>query len=813
MGDLELYKCATAAREVAERRERERRRQHVVLILRFLATHGYGDACERLSAASGVSLSKVDVADNVDLGRVVSEWEDAQEARWGRRPRLTRELAKPSVPGGGAGWRDAPAAAPDGGGGWEGGGGGGGPDGDPCFSGQMAARQRREKAAAAAAAAAESAKASPKAPGSTAPKARGGLPGPQSQHKAGGGGADRCSAGSRDGGGSGGGDAAARGLAGRGAAADQLDAPGADGEPGDAAAGDHTFEVQGRSCGAARQGSGGGGGATAEDGADPDAWDGAAARLLKPLPAALQGEFRDLAGAISRDIYVESPGVGWGDVAGLEGAKRLLQEAVVMPLKYPELFTGVLAPWKGVLLYGPPGTGKTLLAKAVATQCRTTFFNVSASSIVSKWRGDSEKIVRVLFELARHHAPSTIFLDEVDALMGARGGEGEHEASRRMKTELLIQLDGLARRAGERVFVLAATNMPWELDMALLRRLEKRILVPPPCPAARRAMLGALLAGRCGGGAPGGDAPGAPDAAAAPLGGGGGAPPDLEAAAAATEGYSGSDIAVLCKEAAMRPLRRLMALLEPAACGGDGGGGTAAAAAAAAGPPGGGAAGAAAAARLLGPVTAADVAAALAATKPTAGLYAAEYTAFSERFGQLLGPRPAVFRRLCATEPGGRLPAAVRGAAAALEAACGVDDIGAAHRRLTGALQELHGAIVTVDHALGEPPATVAVGAGGTLLVEEARQWLKDAQAYVLHVQAQASALAGADGSGVADAWAYLLAESGRCLGRVSRQMDAGGGGGVTYGSVPQRAGSNGRRLVPVACLPYAGYWAKAVAI
>ncbi|XP_071199070.1 katanin p60 ATPase-containing subunit A-like 2 isoform X2 [Salvelinus alpinus] len=237
--------------------------------------------------------------------------------------------------------------------------------------------------------------------------------------------------------------------------------------------------------------------------------------LLKPLSAfiGMNSEMRDLAAVISR---------------------------------YPQLFTGILSPWKGLLLYGPPGTGKTLLAKAVATECNTTFFNISASSIVSKWRGDSEKLVRVLFELARYHAPSTIFLDELESVMSQRGtgGGGEHEGSRRMKTELLVQMDGLAR-SDDLVFVLAASNLPWELDHAMLRRLEKRILVGLPSGPARQAMVSHWLP---------------------PLSCTGGVELRTELAyetlAQATEGYSGSDIRLVCKEAAMRPVRKIFDALE-----------------------------------------------------------------------------------------------------------------------------------------------------------------------------------------------------------------------------------------------------------
>lgn len=279
------------------------------------------------------------------------------------------------------------------------------------------------------------------------------------------------------------------------------------------------------------------GGSTQSNGVQSAGADGKPQKSL--LPPFESAEMRALAESLSRDILRGNPDVKWESIKGLETAKRLLKEAVVMPMKYPKYFKGLLTPWKGILLFGPPGTGKTMLAKAVATECNTTFFNISASSVVSKWRGDSEKLIKVLFELARHHAPSTIFLDEIDAIISHRGeARSEHESSRRLKTELLIQMDGL-NQTDELVFVLAATNLPWELDAAMLRRLEKRILVPLPEPEARCAMFEELL-------------PSLPEEASLPY--------DL--LVEKTQGFSGSDIRLLCKEAAMQPLRRLMAELD-----------------------------------------------------------------------------------------------------------------------------------------------------------------------------------------------------------------------------------------------------------
>mmetsp|Transcript_11063 Transcript_11063/g.27842 ORF Transcript_11063/g.27842 Transcript_11063/m.27842 type:complete len:506 (+) Transcript_11063:267-1784(+) len=299
-----------------------------------------------------------------------------------------------------------------------------------------------------------------------------------------------------------------------------------------------------------------------------------------------EGPDQALAAMLEKDVLDGSPGVTWQDIAGLEDAKRVLEEAVVWPLWSPEMFVGIRRPPKGVLLFGPPGTGKTLLAKAVATECKTTFFNVSSSTLASKYRGESERMVRILFDLARHHAPSTIFIDEVDSLMSARGGEGEHEASRRMKTELLIQMDGLAK-TDDLVFVLAATNLPWELDVAMMRRLEKRILVPLPTTEARRKMFEKLLTGR-------------------------GAGLDFSRLASATEGYSGADVAQVAKEAAMRPLRRLMSQLEA-----------------------GGAQRSGVEAK-LGDISAEDIDGALRVTSSTASADSEKYDKFNKQFGQVL---------------------------------------------------------------------------------------------------------------------------------------------------------------------------------
>ncbi|KAK7907560.1 hypothetical protein WMY93_016172 [Mugilogobius chulae] len=257
------------------------------------------------------------------------------------------------------------------------------------------------------------------------------------------------------------------------------------------------------------------------------------------------GYDKDLVESLERDIVSLTPNIKWDDIAALEEAKKLLKEAVVLPMWMPDFFKGIRRPWKGVLMVGPPGTGKTLLAKAVATECRTTFFNVSSSTLTSKYRGESEKLVRLLFEMARFYAPTTIFIDEIDSMCSRRGTSEEHEASRRVKAELLVQMDGVGGASesddpSKMVMVLAATNFPWDIDEALRRRLEKRIYIPLPSAKGREELLKISLKEL----ELSGDV-------------------DLEKIATQMEGYSGADIAIVCRDASMMAMRRRIEGLSP----------------------------------------------------------------------------------------------------------------------------------------------------------------------------------------------------------------------------------------------------------
>ncbi|KAI7744649.1 hypothetical protein M8C21_021845, partial [Ambrosia artemisiifolia] len=167
-------------------------------------------------------------------------------------------------------------------------------------------------------------------------------------------------------------------------------------------------------------------------------------------------------------------GVTFGDIGALDDIKESLQELVMLPLRRPDLFNGgLLKPCRGILLFGPPGTGKTMLAKAIANEAGASFINVSMSTITSKWFGEDEKNVRALFSLAAKVSPTIIFVDEVDSMLGQRTRVGEHEAMRKIKNEFMSHWDGLLTKPGERILVLAATNRPFDLDEAIIRRFER----------------------------------------------------------------------------------------------------------------------------------------------------------------------------------------------------------------------------------------------------------------------------------------------------------------------------------------------------
>lgn len=241
-----------------------------------------------------------------------------------------------------------------------------------------------------------------------------------------------------------------------------------------------------------------------------------------------------LANLILNEIVDRGASVSFGDIAGQNLAKQALQEIVILPALRPELFTGLRAPARGLLLFGPPGNGKTMLAKAVAAESNATFFNISAASLTSKYMGEGEKLVRALFAVARELQPSVIFIDEVDSLLCERR-EGEHDATRRLKTEFLVEFDGVQSVGDDRVLVMGATNRPQELDEAVLRRFAKRVYVTLPDDETRFTLLKNLL-GKHGN----------------PL-----SKNELSHLAKATAGYSGSDLTSLAKDAALGPIREL----------------------------------------------------------------------------------------------------------------------------------------------------------------------------------------------------------------------------------------------------------------
>jgi len=274
----------------------------------------------------------------------------------------------------------------------------------------------------------------------------------------------------------------------------------------------------------------------------PDPKSGKSAFYLHHYPEG-EGPDGELIEMVEREVMEKNPNVKFEDIAELEGAKNTLKEAVLLPLLMPDFFRGIRRPWKGVLLYGPPGTGKTLLAKALATQGKTTFFNVSPTTFASKWKGESEKLVRILFEMARFYAPSTIFIDEVDSI-GQKRGDGDNEASRKVMAEMLVQMDGVSGKLDQEdisieelkkniVMVMGATNLPWDLDDALRRRFEKRVYIPLPNSVGRREMFNINMKGIQ-----------VEDGI------------DMDKLVQLTDGYSGADIANVCREASLMQMRR-----------------------------------------------------------------------------------------------------------------------------------------------------------------------------------------------------------------------------------------------------------------
>ncbi|XP_040385378.1 uncharacterized protein LOC102699647 [Oryza brachyantha] len=230
-------------------------------------------------------------------------------------------------------------------------------------------------------------------------------------------------------------------------------------------------------------------------------------------------------------------GVHFEDIGALDNVKDTLKKLVMVPLQRPELFRkGQLRkPVKGILLFGPPGTGKTLLAKAIATEAGANFINISMSSITSRWFGEGEKYVKAVFSLASKISPAVIFIDEIDSMLGRREAEGDRKTMRRIKNEFMVHWDGLRTKDQERVLVLGATNRPYDLDEAVIRRFPRRLMVDFPDALNRKRILNVILS----------EEELAPDV-------------DLQSLANMTDGYSGSDLMNLCVTAAQCPVEEII---------------------------------------------------------------------------------------------------------------------------------------------------------------------------------------------------------------------------------------------------------------
>lgn len=271
--------------------------------------------------------------------------------------------------------------------------------------------------------------------------------------------------------------------------------------------------------------------------------------VRKPLPpssnsakAAATNANDDFTQLIFSDMFVDSAAITtkWSDVAGLKRAKQALQEAAILPLLRPDLFTNLRSPPTTVLLYGPPGVGKTMIVKAVAHESQCSLFSCGPSSLTSKWLGESEKLLRTLFQVAGAYAPSIIFVDEIDSLLSKRK-ENEHEASRRFKTEFMIQMDGIKNNSSNGVLVIGCTNCPWDIDDAIIRRFQRRIYIPLPDVDTRKAVLQSIL-NKC-----------KPHSLSKQ---------QLIQLVNITEGYSCSDLTSVGSEAAFGPLRSLGGIQE-----------------------------------------------------------------------------------------------------------------------------------------------------------------------------------------------------------------------------------------------------------